>query len=332
MAEPLLEVRDLIVEFPSEGRVVRAVDSVSFRLDAGRVLGVVGESGSGKSVTSLAILRLIAPPGRIAGGSIRFAGQDLLALPEAGMAKVRGGGIAMISQNPANSLNPVMTIGRQLVRVIRLHLGLGEAEARAYALERLRELEITSAERRLEQYPHELSGGMCQRVMIAMAMAPKPRLIIADEPTTALDVTVQKQILHLLEQLRAEHGVSIIFVSHDIAVVSQIADDILVMYAGRAMETGPVGQVLAAPRHPYTRMLLASMPHLGTSRLRARVPVIPGHVPSPTAAIRGCIFAPRCPDAFDRCRAERPPLLAAGAHRASACWLTEAAARHEVAQ
>jgi len=271
----------------------------------------------------MAILRLIQPPGKIRSGKLRFEGQDLLTLDDDAMRRVRGGGIAMISQNPANSLNPVMTVGDQLTRVIRLHLGLSRQEAYEEALRGLRQVEIHSPERRMVQYPHELSGGMCQRVMIAMAMAPKPRLIIADEPTTALDVTVQKQIIHLLDQLRQRHGVGVIFVSHDIAVVSQIADKVLVLYAGRAMEQGLVNQVLTAPRHPYTRALLASMPYLGASKLRQRVPVIPGHVPNPTAAIKGCIFAPRCAHRIDACTAERPVMVPVGNQGAVACLRAE---------
>jgi peptide/nickel transport system ATP-binding protein len=321
--EQLLSVRNLHVTFQVEGTVIRAVDDLSFALGHREILGIVGESGSGKSVTSLALLRLVRPPGRISQGSIRFAGHDLLRLDAAAMHDVRGRGISMISQDPITSLNPVMTVGDQLARVIHLHVEPDAGKARQLALEALNQVEIPAAARRLGQYPHELSGGMCQRVMIAMAMAPRPKLLIADEPTTALDVTIQSQILSLLLRMREEHSVSIIFISHDIAVISQIADTVLVMYAGRAMEEGPVDEVLRSPQHPYTRMLLAAMPRLGVSSLRDRVPVIPGQVPSLASHVRGCIFAPRCPYAFDRCR-ERPPLLAASSERSAACWLVEA--------
>jgi oligopeptide/dipeptide ABC transporter ATP-binding protein len=321
---PLLEVRDLSVDFLSEGRVVKAVDNVSFSVGRGKVIGVVGESGSGKSVTSKAILRLVTRPGRIAGGTIRFQGQDLLSLDNSAMQRIRGSGIAMISQDPTTSLNPVMTIGAQLMRVLKLHKGLTTAEAREAAIDALRQVEIPSPERRMSQYPHELSGGMCQRVMITMAMAPDPKLLIADEPTTALDVTVQSQILSLLQRMREERGVSIVFISHDIALVSQIADEVLVLYAGREMERGPIDRVLNEPKHPYTRLLLQAMPHLGGNPLRGRLATIPGQVPRPTAAICGCIFSPRCPIAIDHCRKERPPVLPAGLERSVACWLAGA--------
>lgn len=325
---PLLEVDDLSVDFPSEGRVIKAVDSVSLAIRKGKVLGVVGESGSGKSVTSKAILRLLAHPARVSAGSIRFEGQDLVSLEADAMQRVRGSGIAMISQDPTTSLNPVMRIGDQLVRVLKLHRGLNTADAWEASIQALRQVEIPSPERRMTQYPHELSGGMCQRVMITMAMAPEPRLLIADEPTTALDVTVQSQIMSLLQRMREERGVSILFISHDIALVSQIADEILVLYAGREMERGPIDEVLSEPKHPYTRLLLEAMPHLGGSSLRRRLATIPGQVPSPTASIRGCIFAPRCPDAFSRCKAERPPVMPAGNGRSAACWLVDPATPH----
>ena len=318
---PLLEVRDLCVEFATESHTVKAVDGISFSLDTGSVIGIVGESGSGKSVTSMALLRLVRRPGRIVSGEIRFNGKDVLALDDEAMLQVRGSGIAMISQDPTTSLNPVMTVGQQLARVIRLHRGLEGEAAKTAAIEALRQVEIPAPERRIEQYPHELSGGMCQRVMIAMAMAPQPKLLIADEPTTALDVTVQSQILSLLQKMREEHGVSIIFISHDIALVSQIADDVLVMYAGREMERGPVDDVLSAPAHPYTQMLMRAMPHFGGSGLRERVQTIPGQVPSPTAAIRGCIFKSRCPRAMEKCHTERPPIRAVDSARGAACWL-----------
>jgi oligopeptide/dipeptide ABC transporter ATP-binding protein len=325
---PLLEVVDLSVDFPSEGRVIKAVDNISLNIGRGTVIGVVGESGSGKSVTSKAILRLLAHPARVSAGSVRFEGQDLLSLDPGEMQRVRGSGIAMISQDPTTSLNPVMTVGDQLARILKLHKGMNSADAWEASIQALRQVEIPSPERRMTQYPHELSGGMCQRVMIAMAMASEPRLLIADEPTTALDVTVQSQIMSLLQRMREERAVSILFISHDIALVSQIADEILVLYAGREMERGPIDAVLSDPKHPYTRLLLHAMPHLSGSTLRQRLATIPGQVPSPTAAIRGCIFAPRCPSAFARCRTERPPVMPAGDGRSAACWLLDPAEPH----
>lgn len=330
--KPLLSVRDLRVSFTKEGTTTRAVDGLSFDVAPGEILGVVGESGSGKSVTSLAVLRLVRPPGRIVDGSVTFEGRDLLTLPERDLQAVRGREISMISQDPTTSLNPVMTVGEQIARIIRLHVEPNPKKARRLAIDALRQVEIPSPERRLEQYPYELSGGMLQRVMIAMAMVSHPKLLIADEPTTALDVTIQSQILDLLFRLRDDHGVAIMFISHDLAVVSEIADRVLVMYAGRSMETGPVGEVLDEPHHPYTQALLQAIPHLGQNAHRQRIPIIPGQVASLTQDAPSCIFAPRCSHAWERCHGERPPVLETAQGRTTACWLHEPATDTPAAQ
>lgn len=319
--EPLLDVRGLRVTFTSEGTETRAVDGIDFDVSPGEILGIVGESGSGKSVTSLAVLRLVRPPGRIVAGSAVFEGQDLMALSEPAMRQVRGSRISMISQDPITSLNPVMTIGEQITRIIRLHVDPDAKRARTLAVEALRQVEMPSPERRLDQYPHELSGGMSQRVLIAMAIVSEPKLLIADEPTTALDVTIQSQILDLLMRIRDEHGISIMFISHDLAVVSEISDRIMVMYGGQAMEKGPVMDVLNRPRHPYTQALLRALPHLDGGNLRDRIAVIRGQVHSLTGDRRGCVFAPRCDEAMEKCFAEAPPTFSTGPDNSAACWL-----------
>jgi peptide/nickel transport system ATP-binding protein len=322
-ATPLLRVQDLKTHFHTRDGVVRAVDGVSFDVMPGETLAVVGESGCGKSVTAMSILRLLPmPPARIAGGRIEFEGRNLLDLSEPEMRKVRGNAISMIFQEPMTSLNPVLTIGRQISEALVLHRGMTEKAALVRAAEMLRKVRIPEAERRLAQYPHELSGGMRQRVMIAMALACGPRLLIADEPTTALDVTIQAQILELMHELRDETGASVILITHDLGVVAEIAHRVVVMYAGRKVEEAPIGELFAAPRHPYTRGLLGSMPHLGDSvnETGKRLVEIPGMVPSLKDPAPGCLFAPRCTNATERCSRDAPPLeLHAPGHWA-ACW------------
>ena len=307
----LLEVENLQTFFHTDGAVARAVDGVSFTVGAGETLAIVGESGSGKSVTSLSIMRLIpTPPGEIADGVVRFRGRDLLLLSEPAMRAVRGNEIGMIFQEPMSSLNPLLTVGEQIAEVVRLHQGLGRAAARRHAVEMLARVNIPDPARRADEYPHRLSGGMRQRVMIAMALACHPALLIADEPTTALDVTIQAQILQLIRTLQAEMDMSVLFITHNLGVVAQIADRVAVMYAGRIVEQGDVVTVFASPLHPYTRALLRSIPRVeGGGRDPARrLLSIPGQVPSPSALPPGCSYAPRCPLADDRCRGEMPPI------------------------
>jgi peptide/nickel transport system ATP-binding protein len=308
---PLLEVQDLRTFFHAEGTVARAVDGVSFTVGAGETLAIVGESGSGKSVTSLSIMRLVPiPPGEIAGGRVLFRGRDLLALPEPEMRHIRGNEIGMIFQEPMSSLNPLLTVGEQIAEVVRLHQGLGRTAARQRAIEMLGRVNIPDPERRAREYPHRLSGGMRQRVMIAMALACRPALLIADEPTTALDVTIQAQILHLIRALQIEMSMSVLFITHNLGVVAQVADRVAVMYAGRIVEQGDVRTVFAAPLHPYTRALLRSIPRVeAVGRDPShRLLSIPGQVPSPVALPPGCSYAPRCPLADDVCRTAMPPL------------------------
>jgi len=324
MTVPLLQVEDLKTHFFTRDGIVRAVDGVSFSIAPGETLAVVGESGCGKSVTSLSILRLIAsPPGRVVAGKVLFDGRDLLALTEDQMRAVRGDAISMIFQEPMTSLNPALTIGRQIAESLVLHRGLSQSDALAKAVEMLRKVRMAEPERRVRQYPHELSGGMRQRVMIAMALACGPRLLIADEPTTALDVTIQAQILELMRELARETGTAIILITHDLGVVAEMAQRVVVMYAGRKVEEASVEDLFARPRHPYTRGLLGSMPHLGESvggSGAQRLVEIPGMVPSLKEEQRGCLFAPRCPNAIPRCTAESPPLADHGAGHVAACW------------
>jgi peptide/nickel transport system ATP-binding protein len=322
-AQPLLRVENLKTYFHTRDGVVRAVDGVSFDVMPGETLAVVGESGCGKSVTAMSILRLLPmPPARIADGRIEFDGRNLLDLTEPEMRKVRGNAISMIFQEPMTSLNPVLTVGRQIAEALVLHRGMSEREAMARAVEMLRKVHIPEAERRIRQYPHELSGGMRQRVMIAMALACGPRLLIADEPTTALDVTIQAQILELMRELRDDTGASIILITHDLGVVAEIAHRVVVMYAGRKVEEAPIEELFAAPRHPYTRGLLGSMPHLGDSvnETGKRLVEIPGMVPSLKDPAPGCLFAPRCPNVGERCTTEVPPLELRTARHWAACW------------
>ncbi|HEU4734689.1 MAG TPA: ABC transporter ATP-binding protein [Kofleriaceae bacterium] len=325
----LLEIRDLVTEFRTRDGTVRAVDGVSFDIAPRTTLGVVGESGSGKSVTALSIMRLIAsPPGRIAGGTIRYAGRDLLALGPAEMRAIRGNRIAMIFQEPMTSLNPVFTVGEQVAEAVRLHQRRSRREARAAAIEMFRRVGIPSPEDRVDSYPHQLSGGMRQRVMIAMALACRPDLLIADEPTTALDVTIQAQILDLLRSLQRELGMSILLITHDLGVVAEVCDEVIVMYAGRIVERARTDALFAAPRHPYTAGLLRSVPSYGEAGEvdeageadaaggRGRLREIPGMVPALGELPHGCKFVDRCPAAAARCRAEEPALV-----RLDASWV-----------
>jgi peptide/nickel transport system ATP-binding protein len=307
MAEPLLVVDDLHTHFFLESGVVRAVDGVSFEVNAGETLAIVGESGSGKSVTSLSILRLVAtPPGRIVSGSIRFRGRNLLELPERELRRIRGREISMIFQEPMTSLNPVYTCGEQIIEAITLHEGLSRRDARARAIQMLGRVGIPAPEQRVDEYPHQMSGGMRQRVMIAMALACKPSILIADEPTTALDVTIQAQILELLKELQRDLGMAVILITHDLGVVAEVADRVAVMYGGQLVESCDVAEAFRRPLHPYTAGLLASLPKLGEKRERLRV--IPGGVPDPAHFPTGCRFHPRCPVAIERCAREEPGL------------------------
>ena len=321
--KPLLRVENLKTHFHTRDGIVRAVDGVSFDVMPGETLAIVGESGCGKSVTSMSILRLLPmPPARIADGRIEFDGRNLLELSEPQMREVRGNAISMIFQEPMTSLNPVLTIGRQISEALVLHRGMSQKQAMARAVEMLRKVHIPEAERRVTQYPHELSGGMRQRVMIAMALACGPRLLIADEPTTALDVTIQAQILELMRELHRETGAAIILITHDLGVVAEMAQRVVVMYAGRKVEEAPIEELFASPRHPYTRGLLGSMPHLGDSvnETGKRLVEIPGMVPSLKDPAEGCLFAPRCPNAGERCTREAPPLEQHAPGHVAACW------------
>jgi peptide/nickel transport system ATP-binding protein len=322
--KPLLEVEGLKTHFFTRDGVVRAVDGVSFSIQPGETLALVGESGCGKSVTSLSILRLIAsPPGRTVAGAIRFNGQDLLGLSERAMRKVRGNEISMIFQEPMTSLNPVLTIGGQIAEALVLHRGLARAEAMARAIEMLRLVNIPEPARRAAEYPHQMSGGMRQRVMIAMALACDPKLLVADEPTTALDVTIQAQILDLMRALKDKTGAAILLITHDLGVVAEMAQRVVVMYAGRKVEEAKVDDLFERPRHPYTRGLLNSVPRLGAKAGRARLAEIPGLVPSLREPIAGCAFATRCAHAMERCRSEAPPLETTAGGHSVACWLAE---------
>jgi oligopeptide/dipeptide ABC transporter ATP-binding protein len=306
----LLEVNDLRTHFPTRAGLVRAVDGVSFHLDRGELLGLVGESGCGKSMTALSVMRLISPPGRIVGGEVLFDGKDLLGLSDAAMRQMRGDDIAMIFQDPMTSLNPVYTVGEQIAEALRLHRKMSRKEARLATIEAMREVAIPDPARRLDDYPHQLSGGMRQRVMIAMALACNPKLLIADEPTTALDVTIQAQILELLDELRKQRELAVLLITHDLGVVAEVADRVAVMYTGRIVEESPVEELFARPKHPYTEGLLRSVPKLTGEDVikKERLETIEGVVPSPTDLPPGCHFAPRCPHRMPRCTAEEIPL------------------------
>jgi oligopeptide/dipeptide ABC transporter ATP-binding protein len=315
---PLLSVRGLRTTFRTEEGEFAAIDDVSFDLAEGEVLGIVGESGSGKSVTALSLLRLIpSPPGRIAGGEVVFDGRDLLTLPERRMREIRGAAISMIFQEPMTSLNPVFTVGDQIVETIRYHERIGQQAAVRRALDLLDQVGIPSPAQRLGEYPHQLSGGMRQRVMIAIALSCNPRLLLADEPTTALDVTIQAQILELLRSLQERFGMAVILITHDLGVVAEFVDRVLVMYAGRVVEQAAVHPIFEQPLHPYTEGLLGSNPSLDDER--ERLQVIPGVVPSPFALPPGCRYAPRCPYARPACDAADPPLLPLQPDHQAAC-------------
>jgi peptide/nickel transport system ATP-binding protein len=325
---PILSVRDLTVEFVTRRGTLRALDRISFDVARGEVLGVVGESGAGKSVTGSAIIGLIDPPGRIAGGEVRLAGERIDNLPPEAMRKVRGKRIGMIFQDPLTSLNPLYRISEQLIETIRVHTDLDAGQARARAIALLDEVGIPAPEKRIDSYPHEFSGGMRQRVVIALALCAEPEFIIADEPTTALDVSVQAQIIALIKTLCRERGTAVMLVTHDMGVIAETADRVAVMYAGRVAEIGPVRDVVKQPLHPYAKGLMGAIPSLEgeTSRLVQ----IPGSMPRLSAIPQGCAFNPRCAQAFDRCRTERPEPIAVGS-RQVACHLYDTQAGSEVA-
>jgi len=320
--EPILAVERLRVEFPTRRGTLVAVHDVSFEIARGEVLGVVGESGAGKSITGAAIIGLIDPPGRIAAGEIRLDGRRIDNLPPDRMRKVRGREIGAVFQDPLTSLNPLYTVGRQIVETIRTHLPLGESEARARAIALLEEVGIPAAERRIDHYPHQFSGGMRQRVVIALALAAQPKLIIADEPTTALDVSIQAQIIQVLKGLCRDHDTAVMLVTHDMGVIAETADRVAVMYAGRIVEVGPVADVIHRPRHPYTVGLMGSIPSIGATV--ERLAQIDGTMPRLDAVPDGCAFHPRCGRAIGRCRTGRPDLVALGSTSA-ACWVADAA-------
>ncbi len=320
---PVLEIADLSVSFQTpERKRLKVLDGITLHIGEGEVLGVVGESGSGKSVTALSILRLLGEQGSIDAGTISLAGQDLTGLPESAMLKIRGRHAAMIFQEPMTSLNPVYSVGFQIMEVLIEHLDISESEARRRAIDLMKRVGIPAAEERVDAFPHQLSGGMRQRVMIAIALACNPKLLIADEPTTALDVTIQAQILALMRTLRDETGAAILMITHDLGVIAQMADRVVVMYAGQVVEEGVVGELFARPLHPYTRLLMRSIP-LARKKL-ARLEAIAGTTPSPASFPSGCRFHPRCPEAEDRCRVEPQILRRFADGRQARCWKVEA--------
>jgi peptide/nickel transport system ATP-binding protein len=321
MTGPLLSVRDLRVEFVARKGPLVALDGVSFDIAPGEVLGVVGESGAGKSLTGLAVIGFLDPPGHIAGGEIRLDGERIDDLPPARMRLIRGRRIGIVFQDPLTSLNPLMRVGDQLTETILAHKPLGRRQAREQAVAWLGEVGIPSPEKRIDGYPHEFSGGMRQRVVIALALCAEPQLVIADEPTTALDVSVQAQIISLLKNLTRRHGVAVMLITHDMGVIAETADRVAVMYAGSIVEVGEVHELVRNPLHPYTQGLMAAIPTLAV--LARRLAQIPGTMPRLSAIPRGCAFAPRCPRVFERC-AERPRLIAVG-ERGAACWLYDRA-------
>jgi peptide/nickel transport system ATP-binding protein len=318
---PLLEVRHLRIEFPTRRGTLLAVDDVSFSIAPGEVLGVVGESGAGKSLTGAAIIGLLEPPGRIAAGEVKLNGLRIDNLPYDEMRKVRGREIGAIFQDPLTSLNPLYTVGQQLTETITTHLNVSQSEARKRAIDLLAATGIPAPDRRIDHYPHQFSGGMRQRVVIALALAAEPKLVIADEPTTALDVSIQAQIIGLIKRLCREHGTAVMLVTHDMGVIAETADRVAVMYAGRIAEIGPVADVIHRPQHPYTMGLMGSIPSM--TGAAERLTQIDGSMPRLTAIPAGCAFNPRCPRATDRCRRERPDLMPAGTALA-ACWLHDA--------
>ena len=320
----LLQVQNLVVEFPTRRGVLRALDDVSFDIAPGEILGVVGESGAGKSLTGASIIGLLEPPGRVASGQIVLDGQRIDHLPPEAMRRIRGRQIGAIFQDPLTSLNPLYSVGRQLIETITTHLPVSRAEARRRAIDLLKDTGIPAAEERIDHYPHQFSGGMRQRVVIALALAAEPRLIVADEPTTALDVSIQAQIIGLLKRICKERGAAVMLITHDMGVIAETCDRVAVMYAGRVAEIGPVHEVINQPAHPYTRGLMACIPDMSVDR--ERLHQIDGAMPRLNAIPPGCAFNPRCDRVFDRCRSQRPELLPAGATRA-ACWLHDAGAR-----
>jgi oligopeptide/dipeptide ABC transporter ATP-binding protein len=324
MAAPVLEVRDLATHIVTKWGTVRAVDGVSFAVGAGETLGLVGESGSGKSMTCLSVMRLVPKAARIVGGAVRLAGTNLLDLPEPEMARVRGKQIAMILQDPMSSLNPVFTIGMQVREPVALHQGLRGAALTRRAVELLAAVGIPSPAARLASFPHQMSGGMRQRAVGAMAIAAPPRVLIADEPTTSLDLTIQAQYLRLLRELQARHDLAMIFVTHDLGIVAKMCERVAIMYAGRIVETGPTERIWSAPAHPYTQALLGSVPALGAPR--RRLTAIDGQPPDAAAMPSGCAFHPRCPHALPRCKIEAPPEAALNTDHRARCWLTVPAA------
>lgn len=323
---PLLELRDLSTHYVSARgtRVVRAVDEVSLSVRAGETLGIVGESGSGKTTLALTILRLLPPAAKIVSGEIRFEGEDLLTKSDAEMRHIRGKRIAMILQDPMASLNPLFTIGDQVAEPIRVHEGASRAGAWSRARDLLRAVKIPAPDSRLGDYPHQMSGGMRQRIVGAIAMSCGPRLLIADEPTTSLDLTIQAQYLNLLRELQQSHGLALVFITHNLGIVAKMCDQVAVMYAGRVVEAGPIGRIFDAPAHPYTRALLEAIPRMGDSR--ERLTAIDGHPPDLAAMPAGCAFHPRCPIAIARCREEAPGVSTVAAGHVVRCWLSEPAA------
>ncbi len=320
----ILELEHLRVEFPTRRGTLVAVDDVSLSIAPGEVLGVVGESGAGKTLTGLAVIGLLEPPGRIAAGEVRLQGRRIDNLPHEELRRLRGRRIGVVFQDPLTSLNPLYTIGRQIEETILTHLPLGKAQARERALSLLKEVGISSAEARYGHYPHQFSGGMRQRVVIALALAAEPSLVIADEPTTALDVSIQAQIIALLKRLARERGTAVMLITHDMGVIAETAQRVAVMYAGRLVEIGPVRDVIHSPRHPYTVGLMGSIPKIGSGGERRRLAQIEGAMPRLNAIPPGCAFNPRCPRRFERCFVARPDLLPAGTSKA-ACWLHAAA-------
>ena len=319
----LLQVKNLVVEFPHRRGTLRALDHISFDIAPGEILGVVGESGAGKSLTGAAIIGLLEPPGRIAGGEILLEGQRIDKLPFDAMRHIRGRKIGAIFQDPLTSLNPLYTVGRQITETIRAHLPVTEAEARRRAISLLQDTGIPAAEQRIDHFPHQFSGGMRQRVVIALALAAEPKLIVADEPTTALDVSIQAQIIQLLKKVCKERGAAVMLITHDMGVIAETCDRVAVLYAGRVAEIGPVHEVIHHPAHPYTAGLMASIPDMASDR--ERLNQIDGAMPRLNAIPTGCAYNPRCAQRFDRCLQERPELMPAGATQA-ACWLHATAA------
>lgn len=319
-SETLLEIKDLCVEFKTMAGTVHAVDHLSYTLHRGEKLGIVGESGSGKSVSSLAMMQLIPnPPGKVTGGQILYNGKDLVKLSEREMEKIRGNEISMIFQEPMTSLNPIIRCGKQIAESLRLHRGMKKKEAMEEAIKMMQAVGIANPAVRAYEYPHQMSGGMRQRVMIAMALACQPQILIADEPTTALDVTIQAQILDLIRDLNQSMNTSVVFITHDLGVVSELCDTVIVMYNGHIVEKAPVADIFREPLHPYTQGLLSAIPRI--TKERKPLSTIEGMVPNPVERIKGCRFWPRCPKACDRCRKEEPPVFSAGENRQVRCWL-----------